>query len=559
MQKILFQSRIRQFYVVLTVLFLLTACGETTEREGSGNEDSINAYMDLGLNAYDSSDYNISQLFFDSAHYLVNEKTDTSLRIKLLFNQTEILKLRGYYDTCLTNYYMAMKLAQETRDTARLALAYYNVASINFYLGQHQKCLENAEKSLELYSSEHNSAKIANCYVLMSIAMREMNSPESIDYLKLALNEYEKTGDTLNIGITYNNLGNYYLDFNDLKQANFFYEQAVRMNRSIKDNYHLALSYGNLGESYIDLGRMQEARMYIDSSLRMALRIEARETIELNYQRLGRYFEKIGDGDSALLMMSKLLEARTSRLRMEGDVLVETTEDKHKTQLSLLQSKAEVSQLEADKTRGRIVLWFVVVIALLSITVAYLFIRKQRQIRKIDLHLHEEEKKALEAETALKEHILQEQEAAQARLESELDFKRQELMKFSLTISEREEFLSSLRSLVQQISPTDTQKPEIIKEIRMMLNNGADDGKTELYRQINEMNQSFVFNLKSSYPSLNEDDIRLASLLLIDLSSKEIADILSIEAKSVDMKRYRLKKKLELDADTDLKAFLQQI
>jgi DNA-binding CsgD family transcriptional regulator len=81
----------------------------------------------------------------------------------------------------------------------------------------------------------------------------------------------------------------------------------------------------------------------------------------------------------------------------------------------------------------------------------------------------------------------------------------------------------------------------------------------EIYDRIEDMNKSFFFNLKSKYPNLSDDDKRLASLLLIGLSSKEIANILNIEPKSVDMKRYRLKKRLNVESNIDIRTFLEKI
>ena len=78
-------------------------------------------------------------------------------------------------------------------------------------------------------------------------------------------------------------------------------------------------------------------------------------------------------------------------------------------------------------------------------------------------------------------------------------------------------------------------------------------------KKIESINGSFHFNLKSNHPELTDDDIRLASLVLLGLSTKEISKLLSIEPKSVSMKRYRLKVKLNSDSQVDLKQFLTEI
>ncbi len=548
-------------YLAVLCTILVTSCSDhqVNTADAPSNNDEIDTYLQRGLDAYDSADYDLAQQYFDSAHTLVTPLTDTAKRIKLLFNQTEILKLKGEYDTSLTNYYQAAKLAQLSNDSARIALAMYNIASVNFYLGQYEKCLENADSALNLYSALGMNSKVANCYTVMAIAMRELGSKESLDYLKLALQYYIEADEQLNIAICYNNLGNHHSELKEFNEAAEYYEKAVEINSRSKDAYNMAISCGNLGEAYTSMHRFDAAKLYIDSSLRMSRRLESKESVEINYARLVNYYSERNNADSALIMMDSLLNARTERLKVEGNVLLDAMDKNHKSELSLVESRSEVEKLEAEKARTRLILWFIGGILLLVILASLIIIRKQRKIREIDLHLHEEEKKKLEAERALQEHLLRQREADEKRLHQELDFKRQELMKFSLTISEREDFLNTLRGLVSRINLKDSANPDVLKELKMMLQTGQDDGKTELYRQIAEINQSFVFNLKTRFPKLNEDDIRLSSLLLLDLSSKEIADILSIEAKSVDMKRYRLRKKLELDADTDLKDFLNTI
>lgn len=538
---------------------LIGSCTATQKPDVTGNENEIEQYMQSGFQAYDSNDYDLAQIYFDSAQLLVNEHTDTAKRVKLLFNQTEILKLKGEYDTCLTNYFEAARLSKITSDSSRFALSLYNISCIQYYLGKYQACLNYADSAQALYIALHNDSRVADCYTMMGIAMRKLKSPESLDYLELALHTYEKTEDEENIAIAYNNIANHLTDMGQYAEAADYYHRAVGIQNHGRDDYNLAISLGNYGESLIDVHRFDEARLHIDSSLRMSRRLESKESIEMNFLRLRNYFDAIGSLDSALVMMDSLLEARTRRLEIEGDVLVNTMDKQHKSALSLVESKAEIDHLESARSQAQLILWFIAGISLLLIAGALIIIRKQRQIRAIDRDLHEKEKQAFEAEKALQAHVLQQRETDEQRLRDELEFKRQELIKLSLNVTEREHLLNRLRELASRLEPGEHQTPEQIREIRSLLNNMQDNGKTELNRQIYEINHSFVFQLKSRFPKLSEDDIRLASLLLLDLSSKEIADILCIEAKSVDMKRYRLKKKLEIASDVDLKDFLSGI
>ena len=76
---------------------------------------------------------------------------------------------------------------------------------------------------------------------------------------------------------------------------------------------------------------------------------------------------------------------------------------------------------------------------------------------------------------------------------------------------------------------------------------------------IDDLNSGFIAKLSELYPELTNSEKRLASLLKIGMSSKEISLIMSMEPKSVDMARYRLRKKLNLESNDNLCDFLGKI
>ena len=77
--------------------------------------------------------------------------------------------------------------------------------------------------------------------------------------------------------------------------------------------------------------------------------------------------------------------------------------------------------------------------------------------------------------------------------------------------------------------------------------------------QIEDVHKDFNMKLKTSFPNLTDLEKRLAVLIRLNLSNKEIASLLNISAKSVEIARYRLKKKLMLDKNSNLKNFINNI
>ncbi len=71
------------------------------------------------------------------------------------------------------------------------------------------------------------------------------------------------------------------------------------------------------------------------------------------------------------------------------------------------------------------------------------------------------------------------------------------------------------------------------------------------------MNENYLKRLGDDFPGLNLNDKRLCAYLRMDLQSKDIAPLMNISVRSVEMARYRLRKKMGLGREVNLSEFLQ--
>jgi FixJ family two-component response regulator len=75
----------------------------------------------------------------------------------------------------------------------------------------------------------------------------------------------------------------------------------------------------------------------------------------------------------------------------------------------------------------------------------------------------------------------------------------------------------------------------------------------------NEVNNDFLKKLKAAYPSVSSTDIKVCTYLKLNLSTKEIAQLMNISVRGVEISRYRLRKKLQIPSGQTLNDFLNQI
>ena len=93
-------------------------------------------------------------------------------------------------------------------------------------------------------------------------------------------------------------------------------------------------------------------------------------------------------------------------------------------------------------------------------------------------------------------------------------------------------------------------KSEIKKSIKI---NAINKHEWEIFESnLNQVNDEFIIKLNKKYPKLTSKDIKLCIYLKMNLSSKEIAPLMNITFRGVELHRYRLRKKLEINQDENL-------
>ncbi len=87
----------------------------------------------------------------------------------------------------------------------------------------------------------------------------------------------------------------------------------------------------------------------------------------------------------------------------------------------------------------------------------------------------------------------------------------------------------------------------------------TDDEWNDFKKKFEFVHRGFFARLRHKYADLTEGEMRLMALLKLNLSSKEIANMLGISADSVIKSRYRLRKKIGIDSEQPLEEFVTSV
>lgn len=209
------------------------------------------------------------------------------------------------------------------------------------------------------------------------------------------------------------------------------------------------------------------------------------------------------------------------------------------------------------------ILLYVLIVALLLAGVRSYYLRKSRlaqeEVLRREKEHREKELEQLERENLLKEKRISELE--RERLKSDLRNKDKRLANITMNSIRRNNMLNQLKSEISELLTVEgagRTKPivgRIIRRINAQLKDDSDWQLSENY--FNTIYDGLLDRLRADYPSLSQTDLRLCVYIKLNLSTKETAELMNISPRSVEMARYRLRKKLGLGSNDKIESVLR--
>lgn len=149
------------------------------------------------------------------------------------------------------------------------------------------------------------------------------------------------------------------------------------------------------------------------------------------------------------------------------------------------------------------------------------------------------------------------------KLEVEINFKNSELASSAMHLVKKGELLTKIKTELAHVMKV-TDNPQAISELKKMIKSlGEDDNMDKEWenftKHFDKVHSDFIVSLKETHPSITNNEIKLCAYLRMNLSTKEIAQLMNISVRGVEISRYRLRKKLGIGTETNLFDYLIQL
>jgi len=149
------------------------------------------------------------------------------------------------------------------------------------------------------------------------------------------------------------------------------------------------------------------------------------------------------------------------------------------------------------------------------------------------------------------------------RLQAEMILRDKELANQAMSLVRKNEFLNQIKDELRKVISdcNDRSVGTKVSGILHRIDREVDSNKQrEIFESaFDEVHEEFLQGVKTRYPALTPGELRLCAYLKMNLPTKEIAPLLNISVRGVEICRYRIRKKMGITRDVNLTTHLLSI
>lgn len=190
---------------------------------------------------------------------------------------------------------------------------------------------------------------------------------------------------------------------------------------------------------------------------------------------------------------------------------------------------------------------------------AIVVVQRRKMFRQKMMYEEKQRQMRVEHQLVLEKNEKEIMKLKNEKLEGEILLKTKELADTSMHLVERSDALMKVKEELQKLYRKSDENHDIKKTLVLLGDIEKNDASWEKFAvHFDEINNNFLKNLKSKYHKLTNSDLKVCAYLQLNLSSKEIAQLMNISVRGVEISRYRLRKKLGLHSDQSIGDFLAE-
>ncbi len=431
----------------------------------------------------------------------------------------------------------SMDIAKQLNDSILLARLYNLIGKIKSYSNESDKSLKYYRMALGIFLRHRQDSLAAGVYNNIGIQYSQLGKDSiSKQYYLKAININERTRNQFWMAVNYLNMGVRLAETNRYDKALQYVKKSLAISET---NHYIVLFpyiYNNFYMIYSKGNNQELAAYYAYKALKYS---KINKNIYIEYTisiALNRHYESQGKIDSAFHYLKISTVLKDSITTNEKTKEIDLMELKNVYQHEML-----LNEIQHEKRLNKYLLIIIILIVLSGLSAILVLLQISRN-----------RKKQLENEILNNEKIF---------MQRKIEIKTRELASNMIHITNKNQLINKVINTLSESGPfqkeeKDTVYQKVISELNHHRNKNLWEGFDKEFTQVNP---DFYKNLLRDIPTLSHNEIRLCAFIKLNMSTKEISEILHIDYYSVFKARTRLRKKMKLTGtDENLIAFISK-
>ena len=448
-------------------------------------------------------------------------------------DRANIFISKGYYKIALAETLDALRVLDTVYDKPwRMADAQRQVGYIEFLRENHENALEYFKKAAVVYKQQKDNVYLSSISNDIGNTYYYMKKNDSADYhFNAALQLARENSISENEGNALSNLGKLYLQEDRPKKALQFLQEALKIHSGNNYKANILLTQNEIGNAYLKMGQAEKAIPFLTKTIQGATGVGPINDLKAAYKLRFQAYRQLGQLNNAIedqMVFQQLNDSvfnEKSTQQIEELRTIYETEKKEQqiaiqqNEIALLEQQAEIDTLQKILLGGGLVFSLI----------GFYGIRQKLKRNKLE----------------------------KEKVDVELAFKKKELTTHALHLAKKNETLESLKQKAKELKEAEKGNSGYQQLIRTINFDLQDDNNWKNFsRYFEEVHKDFNRKVKNKYPEVTSNELRLLALLKMNLSSKEIANILNISPEGIKKARYRLRKKLDITTEDSLQGLV---
>ncbi|MDR6196689.1 hypothetical protein [Siphonobacter sp. SORGH_AS_0500] len=528
----------------------------------------VKAYANQGLIYNNKEDFQTDRKYLDSVRTIANQ---SKIEITTAYaNYLEAYILNSYedYRSAVKTFQKVLKIIEHSDEEFLKAKVNYMLYTIYSNWNDVENTLLYARKAVEAAEKSGDKNLLSNTYSALAVAYTYLydthKKKSDLDRLFEICNKaialhttYPGQVTSRTYAIAKLNVVSYYLKYYPGK--NTFTMQKTMETLEVAKNAPgneliIASCYGILGTIAEKQNNNTAAMQYLQKARDIVLKtkpvyyytlIQACEGLASLYRKTGQYEQAYLLQKEASEYYMKLFDEEQATTTKKLQAQYES--EKKERELTSLKDRAESQRVQKLLYAG---------LGIITLLGAFYMFRSYHFKLKYSIHREKElsaAKNEAELQALLEKEAQYRLKAEQELLSLQQEKLQNEILASQLHLQHKNEVLQQLKDKLREDAPINIH--QIIRE-ENLLDNDFEKAKF----QIQKIHPNFFKTLSdNARQKLTPLDLKYCAYFYLGIDTKQIANLLSVEPKSVRMTRYRLKQKFGLDTETDLITYLKKL